>query len=150
MQHSQLFDRRVKKSTFIWAGSIGIGGRMIARVHNPAHLGEVVAGWIADLDRSITAFGQALGHFQNHAVPHSQRTRGRYCRYRFAPVRGLGHFARFLASNADSARSTAGPPASWRAASVGTAGGLIALCNPNRKPVHPGAIFGGMSCLPWE
>lgn len=30
-------------------------------MHDPAHPGEVLSGWIADLDMSVTAFAQHLG-----------------------------------------------------------------------------------------
>ena len=48
-------------------------------MHDPAHPGEILAGWIDDLDLSVTAFAKHLGISTNHAVPDSQRTRGRYC-----------------------------------------------------------------------
>ena len=34
---------------------------MISRIHDPAHPGEVLAGWIDDLDLSVTAFAKHLG-----------------------------------------------------------------------------------------
>lgn len=30
-------------------------------MHNPAHPGEILAGWIADLDFSVTAFAEHIG-----------------------------------------------------------------------------------------
>ena len=34
---------------------------MIALMHDPTHPGEVLAGWIADLGLSVTAFAKHLG-----------------------------------------------------------------------------------------
>jgi antitoxin HigA-1 len=34
---------------------------MIARIHDPAHPGEILAGWIDDLSLSVTAFAKHLG-----------------------------------------------------------------------------------------
>ena len=34
---------------------------MIAFMHDPAHPGEVLAGWIADLNLSVTAFAAHVG-----------------------------------------------------------------------------------------
>ena len=34
---------------------------MIAGMHDPAHPGEILSGWIADLDLTVTAFAAHLG-----------------------------------------------------------------------------------------